>query len=345
MMNKSKLLAAFLLSVSSCVVGFAQQTTVQPATPTIPGVQSFSFDFDGNSSYLGVQTQNVTRENFSKFGLRDVRGVAVEKVLENSPAAAAGLQNGDVIVRFNGEEISSVRKLTRMISEVAPDHQAKITILRGGNEREITATLGKRPAMQFEDGAFSRVFSAPRAMNQIPLGELPRVITPGRQIPIPPMGDGETFTFYSNSRQIGVSTSSLGKQLGDYFGVADGKGVLVSSVVENSPAAKAGLKAGDVIVEADGKAVDQPGALSRALNEKKEGDVTLTVIRNRNRQTIKVTPEKRSNTQFQQLFEREEGAILAPTRIPAVPRTNFRRVVPSGAPIRTVKPRPSTRVI
>lgn len=332
MLNKSKILAAFLLSVSACAVGFAQQTPPAPAAPAAPGVQSFSFDFSDGASYLGVQTQDVTKENFAKFGLREVRGVAVEKVVENSPAATAGLQNGDVIVRFNGEEVTSVRKLTRMIGEVAPDHQAKITVLRGGGEREITATLGKRPGGQFQQaGVLERMYGLPG------IPEYPRV-------PAIPRIEGETFTYFSNSRQIGVNTSSLGKQLGDYFGVADGKGVLISSVVENSPAAKAGLKAGDVITEVDGKAVDQAGGLSRALNEKKEGDVTLTIVRNKNRQTIKVTPEKRSNdTQLRQLFEQQDGAVIQPRTV--VPGTTFRRVLPTVAPSRVTRLSPSTRIL
>lgn len=342
MLNKSKFLAAFLLSVSSCAVAaFAQQTP--PPAPTAPGaprVQSFSYDFNDGASYLGVETQNVTKENFSKFGLREVRGVAIEKVVENSPAASAGLQSNDVIVRFNGEEVTGVRKLTRMISEVAPDHQARITVLRGGSEREITATLGKRPATQFQDGDFTFSRVIPNVMERFP--EMPRSMT----IPRAPRGDGETFTFYSNSRQIGVSTSALSKQLGDYFGVSDGKGVLISSVAENSPAAKAGLKAGDVIVEADGKGVDQSMDLSRAINEKKEGDVTLTIIRNKNRQTVRVTPEKRSNdTQLRQLFEREEGRNVAPRNLVLPSKSEFQLVRPFVSPLRKLQPVRKVRVL
>ena len=83
----------------------------------------------------------------------------------------------------------------------------------------------------------------------------------------------------------------LTKQLADYFGIADGKGVLVTSVSEDSPAAKAGLKAGDVITAIDGEKVDGAGDLSRAINKKKDGDVTLTIVRNKNQRTITVTPK------------------------------------------------------
>ena len=62
-----------------------------------------------------------------------MRCVGIEKVAENSPASNAGLQNGDVIVRFEGEEVKSILKLTRLISEVAPEQTAKVTVLRGGS--------------------------------------------------------------------------------------------------------------------------------------------------------------------------------------------------------------------
>jgi serine protease Do len=98
-----------------------------------------------------------------------------------------------------------------------------------------------------------------------------------------------------SSRQIGVSVSPLTKQLGDHFGVADGKGLLVSTVRENSPAAKAGLRAGDVIVEVNGKPVSADLDLINALSEKSEGDISLTVVRDRQRRTMSVTPEARTN--------------------------------------------------
>ena len=84
----------------------------------------------------------------------------------------------------------------------------------------------------------------------------------------------------------------LTKQLADYFGITGGKGVLVTAVTDDSPAAKAGVKAGDVITAVDGEAVDSPGDVSRVINSKKEGDVTLTIIRNKSQQTIRVTPRE-----------------------------------------------------
>ena len=89
-----------------------------------------------------------------------------------------------------------------------------------------------------------------------------------------------------------MSTMALTKQLADYFGISGGRGVLVTSVTEDSPAAQAGVRAGDVITSVDGEAVDSSGELARVINRKKEGEVTLTIIRNKAQQTIRVTPKE-----------------------------------------------------
>lgn len=309
------LCALFLLFVLGGIIAEAQQKTETPKPE--PRLQFFS-SFDG--SYLGVQTQEVTRENFSKYGLSAVRGVAVEKVFDDSPAARAGLQAGDVIVRFDGEEVTSTRKLTRLIAEVAPDHQTRLTVLRGGSEREITVTMGKRPAPKFENGVF-QMNIPPIGKMDIPVaprvGDLPkfkgqfpeRIFTPG---------EGGVF-YFGNNRQIGVGVSTLTKQLGEFFGVADGKGILINNVRADSPAAKAGLKAGDIITEVEGKPVDDMGDLIRAVNEKKEGEVTLTIVRDRNRQTIRLTPERIKGDSFFYNFDEDDNGVLTPA-VPSAPR-------------------------
>src|SRR6476620_2804130 len=104
-----------MLGVALGISAYAQQPQA-PEPPEAP--RAFAFSFDNDGGYLGVQTRDVNKENFGKYGMRDVRGVAVEKVADNSPAASAGIQTGDVIVKFNGEEITSVRKLTRLVGEV-----------------------------------------------------------------------------------------------------------------------------------------------------------------------------------------------------------------------------------
>lgn len=309
----SKLLAFTALSIVGCAVVNGQDATTAPKEKVERRVQSVFLNTPFERSYLGVQAQEITKENFSKYGLSSVRGVGIEKVIENSPAASAGLQNGDVIIRFDGEEVESVLKLNRLISEVAPDHAAKLTVLRGGSESEINVTIGKREFAPFQSGIRTENFSALPNVQTLPRSPLPpmRAIPPVQQRE----GDRDVFVWRSDARrQIGIGVTPLTKQLGDYFGIAEGKGLLIDNVRENSPAAKAGLKAGDIIVEADGKAVKGQIDLIRALGEKKDGDVSLTIIRDRNRQTVRVTPELSKDgamnfEEFENLFEASPGQM------------------------------------
>ena len=159
-------LFVFLLLLSLGAAVFAQQTENRVE-------QKIPFVFGDEVGYLGIQTEEITGENFSKFGLSKAQGVAIDKVLKNSPAAEAGLQKGDVILKFGGEEVSSVRKLMRLIGEIAPDHQATLTIWRGGSEREIVATLGKRPSMPLENRVFNGgILVPPSAPILVPNGSI-----------------------------------------------------------------------------------------------------------------------------------------------------------------------------
>lgn len=290
-----KYLSSVLIVTSSFVIAIGQTPEVKVEKEKV-----FAFAFEGGGGYLGVQTQEINKENFAKFGLSSVRGVAVEKVSEGSPAAAAEIKEGDVIIRFNGEEITSTRKLTRLISEVAPDHQARVTILRGGSESELTATMGKRQMPRMGDGNWT--FSTPPTppmprIERMPRGDAPRVFSI-------PEGEGRSFMWRGGEgRQIGISGYAVTKQLGERYGI-DG-GVLINNVRDNSPAAKAGLKAGDIIVEVDGKAVKGDLDLIRAINAKKEGDISLTYIRDGKRQTINITPEASKGSGF--VFETEDN--------------------------------------
>lgn len=328
-----KSLASILIVTSSFILAIGQ--TPEPKQEKERAARAFAFAFAGDGGYLGVQSTEVDRDNYTKYGLREVRGVAVEKVMENSPAAAAGIKEGDIIIRINGEEVTSTRKLSRLISEIAPDHQVRVTIARNGAEQDLTATIGKRPMPNFESGNFT--LTAPdgleklkelRKLPDFPHGDVPKVFT------VPGGRDRSLVWRAGEGRQIGVGVMPLGKQLADHFGVQNG--MMIDNVRENSPAAKAGLKAGDIITEIDGKAVKTQIDLIRGINEKKEGDVTLTIIRGNGRQTITVTPEKSKDSGF--FFSTDDdGVPVAPQGFrPATPPTPA--TVPAPA-VRVFSPR------
>jgi serine protease Do len=245
---------------------------------------AFSFFLD-SESFLGIYPEEVNTGNMKQYGMTTPRGVAVGRVIEGSPAERAGLRKDDVILRFNGEEVTSARKLNRLIGEVAPDHTARLTINRGGSEQEINVTLSRREN-------FPRSFGmTPRAGDLEGLGQSLEGL---RNMP----GGNDFSLVFGASRRIGVGVSQLTKQLADYFGVTDGSGVLVTSVSENGPARKAGLKAGDVITAVEGNRIEKVSDLLRELNRKEAGEVQLTVIRDKSQRTFKVTPERGQAFEF-----------------------------------------------
>ena len=284
--------------------------------------------FISDGGYLGVATEDVSKENMARYGMREVRGVGVTEVMKDSPAEKAGIRKDDVILRFEGESVTSVRKLTRLVSESSADQTVRLTISRGGAEQEVTVTLTKRDfggllRAQIKDDVWKGI---EKDWPKIELGTL---------------GDSD-FTFVFGNRRIGVSTQTLTKQLADYFGVKDG-GVLITSVSENGPAAKAGLKAGDVITAIDGERVTSPGDITRVLNKKEAGDVSLTVIRDKNMRTVTLTPEKNEHPNiFRSGSLGNRRLVLPSIQLPDVNIKMPRILAPSidvTVPVRPSKPR------
>lgn len=277
-----KSFAAVLCLLAAASAGVSAQ--VSPERGQRPVERAIFMNTPMPTGYLGIEMEDVTKENFSRLGLGEVRGVAVSRVVENSPASSAGIQKGDIIVKFDGETVSSTRKLQRLVGEVAPDHKASVSVMRGGSEIALTVTIGRREAPMVLEGGFPGGGDPQTFEFRVPRIE-----------GLPPFGDGEgrrgTVIQLGERRTIGVMVTPLTKQLADHFGVTEGQGLLVNEVSDNSPAAKAGLKAGDVVVKADGKAIADNSGLVEAFNARKEGEVSLTVIRNRKMETIKVTPE------------------------------------------------------
>ena len=284
------LLTALILTVAPAL---AQEAAPLPPEPP-EDLNTFSLLIQGGG-FLGVYGEDINNENMGRYRLSQARGVGITRVIADSPAEKAGLRKDDVILRMDGENVTSVRKLNRLVSEIAPDHVVKITISRNGAEQDLTATMGKRPNASSVTGEmwpqepgvwkFNR-----RSLDFDKLNEKFK----GLQLENNKLfNQNNDLNFYfNNTRRIGVTTVELTKQLAEYFGVTSGRGVLVTAVSDDGPAAQAGIKAGDVITAVDGEEVDSPGDVSRVIGRKKEGEVTITVIRNKSQQTFRVTPRQ-----------------------------------------------------
>jgi len=345
--NKLALILALILGVGAIAGGivYAQEAAVtarlallddndqEPANAD----KSFSVLLAGGT-FLGVGTEDISKENMGRYGMQEVRGVGVTQVVKDSPAEKAGLKKDDVILRFEGESVTSARKLSRLVSESSPDQTVRITISRGGAEQEVSATLSKQ-SMKNLMGA---------AIRDDVLKGLEK------DWPQINMGDGNFAFSFGANRRIGVSTQTLTKQLADYFGAKDG-GLLITSVSENSPAAKAGLRAGDVITAVDGEKVNSSGDIVRALNKKEDGEISLTILREHNSLNINLTPEKSKEPTIIRSGAIGNRRIVIPSiQAPAIPEMNIeipRIVIPATpridvtVPGRAPRARTGSRVI
>lgn len=350
-MNLKNALIFCVSLVLTAGIALAQQAPPAPAAPAAPPAPpaplaepgQFSFFF-GGGSYLGVYGEDINKDNMTRYGMREARGVGITQVAKDSPAEKAGLRKDDVIVKFEGENVTSTRKLNRLVSEVAPDQTARLVISRGGGEQEVSVVVGKRKN-QFHTAEGWQDFGQLKGFDRFK--ELEKTMPPGNvwRWEGEPGKDG-MFYAYGGRRRIGINTTELTKQLAEYFGVTDG--VLVSSVNDDSPAAKAGIKAGDVITAIDGEQVESSGDLSRAINKKKDGDVTLTVVRNKSQRTVTVTPKDDPNMMTPQ----GRTIVIPKVELGSIPEINVtipRIELPDTPDVRVVVPKkikgPKVKVI
>jgi membrane-associated protease RseP (regulator of RpoE activity) len=241
--------------------------------------------------FLGVSLQELNddlRDSYDYHG----DGVLVSDVTDRSPADEVGIRQGDILVRIGDEEIDDVQDATEYVRSLAPGTRVAITVFRDGNSRSLgRATIGDlddRPRDDDDEDRMTR--RAPRAP------AVPRTPRAPRVSPAPRPG---VRGFMMNSRgRLGVQTHDLDRDLGAYFDAPDGRGVLILSVAENTPASRAGLKAGDVILGLGDDDVDDTEDLREALRERDAGEVDLRILRNGSRRTIEVELEERRSGSF-----------------------------------------------
>jgi serine protease Do len=240
-----------------------------PAPPNPPQVREFNGGPLVGGTYLGVNLAEIDDNRAKELKLKEDYGVEITRVEENSPAEKAGVKPGDVVLEYNGQRVEGMEQFGRMVRETPPGREVKLTISRNGATQTLTAALGSRKFRL--SGNFPQGFQVP----EFHMPDIPQIFTTLR------------------SPMLGVEAESLGSQLAVYFGVKDG--VLVRSVLDNTAAQKAGIKAGDVITKVDGMAVTTPSELSNAVrtaNARKTYSIDL--VRDRKTVAVTVTVEDRS---------------------------------------------------
>lgn len=276
-----------LLLAGLAIAAVAAEPGAQPEALShqVPG----NFFAAPGRSYLGVDIRDVTTDRVSALKLKDERGVEITMVDGDAPAGKAGLREHDVILDFNGTAVENEEQLRRLIREVPPGRTVTLGISRDGTPMKISVQLADHGAMVAQ--------------------ARPRVVVPIPAVPNFPRNSMDLpFQIQTYSSVLGVQTESLTRQLGDYFGVKDGEGVLVRSVEKGSAAEKAGLKAGDVIVRADNEKLTDRVDLSHILrNHRTGGKMTLVVMRDKHEQTFTVTLPDRGSRDSSSLLLDTEG--------------------------------------
>ena len=284
----------FVLGLALAVGGLSTQAAPPPAKrPSLKAIGSQEpaqsrrpnvMVLDGRGAQLGVRVSDVD--------VKGAAGVRIDDVDPNSPAEEAGLREGDVVVEFDGERVRSARQFTRLVQETPDGRTVTIAVMRNGQKQMLDARPENRVTTDFGVEADRLREQLERSLREFHV-EPPTFRYDDRgprrfEYRLP-----ERVMPYAGGRgRLGVTIQSLTPELEEYFGAKNG-GVLVSSVTQDSPAAKAGLKAGDVITSINGRSVTGSGDLMRELGNL-IGEVSIGILRDRKEMTLKTVVKAES---------------------------------------------------
>ena len=282
-----------ILSMALAVSMLAAQKSATDCFTYFPmGGDSFGYSSDeggGGSSYLGVDTRNLTQDRLSELKLKDDNGVEVTMVDQDAPAGKAGIKERDVIVSVNGSNVQSVEQLRRMIREIPSGRVVTLGLMRDGQPLTLKAQLADRKT------AFTVV---PDVKIKPFKFEMPNVqVLQDMDIP------ASVVVVHSSARS-GLMVENLTPQLGTYFGAKDGQGILVRSVEKGSLAEKAGFRAGDVIVKVNNEGISDTGDFTHTLrmnrDDTKQTTINVGIIRDRKEQTLSLTLPERKRSELRE---------------------------------------------
>ena len=265
--SMAALVAAVLLTAGSLLA--APQDSPRPPRPpkAMGAAHTWTVAPEAGGSFLGVHVREVDSERAEQKSLPEVRGVEITKVVAGSAADKAGIEVGDVVLDYHGERVEGVEQFVRLVRETPVGRRVAMKVFREGEKHDIEVTMGVHgKGFAFKSGRSVVVprFSPP----EIVIPDVPHVYTTWR------------------SAKLGIVGESLESQLAEYFKVKEG--VLVRSVSEDSPAAKADLRAGDVITRVGDTPVATPREVSAAISEHEGDTAELTIVRDRKQQRISV---------------------------------------------------------
>ena len=269
---------AALAAVLAAAVTAAVMMAVRPADAQEPRLVLRS---GASTASIGVGIREVMGEDAAKAKMAQPSGVYVESVREGSPAAKAGFQAGDIVIDFDGERVRGTSHFTRLVQESVPNRQVAAVVIRGTSKQTLNVVPEASAGFNILTGDGRRQ-----------LQELQRQVPPNFNFDFD--ADALRRALPVTGATLGVTVSPLTDQLATHFGVK--QGVLVSAVTSNSPAAGAGVRAGDVITGVNGQTVSSSGDITRALRENRGETVDLAVTRDKKSLSLKATIPARSRT-------------------------------------------------
>jgi membrane-associated protease RseP (regulator of RpoE activity) len=290
----------FLLSVFLLAWSVSPFSSAQPGESNYSGSSSGS-NYDrggeiwdgssdeggGGSSYLGVDIADVSAERLSELKLKEEHGAEVTMVDQDAPAGKAGLHEHDVIVSVNGTAVESAAQLRRMIKETPPGRVVNLGISRDGQPLSVKVQLADRhKSMEWE----------PKIHPEMPKVQIPNM--PDFDLPV-------SVVIVHSSARSGLMVENMTPQLGEFFGVKGGNGVLVRSVEKGSRGDKAGFRAGDVIVKVNNQTVHDSSDFTHAVRSSQGGSASVTLIRDKKEQklTLPLPEKKDSGSLLEDSFE------------------------------------------
>jgi len=242
--------AIYSPSGGSVGIGFAIPSNL--AKPIIDQLRQFGHPRRG---WIGVRIQSVSPELAEGLHLQSSKGALIASVTAGGPAEEAGIKQGDVVLKFDGKDVTEMRGLPRMVAETPVAKTVDVIVWRKGKEVSITTKVGEYPENEAEASA----------------------TPPPDDTANPPADQGNKID------SLGVALATLDDSSRQKFGLpSDAEGVLVTDVDQSGPAAEKDLRPGDVIVEVDQKAVKSPGDVrDRVKSAQDNGYRVVTLLVNR----------------------------------------------------------------
>ncbi len=191
--------------------------------------------------YLGIYLQDINDNLAKALKLKSTEGALVADVQSGTPAEKAGVKRGDIITAINGTPVDNSTTLRNQVAETEPGTDVKLTVLRKGEEKDLTVKLGERP----------------------------------ENLSLAANGSSEQST----SKNLGLTIENLTPDLAQQFGYKNDHGVVVTDVASGSPAEDAGLHKNDLIKQVNQKDVNNVGEFENIVKDLKKGDVVALLVR------------------------------------------------------------------